>query len=294
MMPKFQQSPFLLLGLVAITSACVDFGPELERPEEPSYPSDIHAAWSPDGKWIDYRHEDYTTYDSSYPNGLYLIDPDGNNRRLLVEGDAFLPSWSPDSQQIVFTTSSLLYIINFGGSDLEYLTGGRFPRWSPDGQEIVFTRAGTHDTVGVWIIHLPDRQEHRLGFGAMPDWSPDGQHIVYSGPPGETPTGSQIWTMEISGGQNIQLTQNSFITNRSPRWSPDGTAIVWYVLVKTKGEVWIMNSDGSGQRKLTDGSHPSFSPDSRTVAFSNLHPSGDKIVLWRVNVDGTDLRQLTH
>jgi TolB protein len=262
-------------------------GPELERGDYVSYPRDIHAAWSPDGQWIVYRHEDYTKYDSTYPNGLYFIDPDGKNRTLFLEGEAALPAWSPNSQQIVFTTGTVLYIINVDGSGREYLTGGRFPRWSPDGQKIVFTRPGAQ--VGIWIIHLSDRREFRLGFGAMPDWSPGGEQIVFSGHPGTTRSGSQIWKMDSSGNTRVQLTTNSFITNWSPRWSPDGTQISW----TADNEIWIMDSDGKNQRKLTKGLDSSWSPDSKRIIFSAFEPSGAKIVLWRIDVDGRNHKQLT-
>jgi Tol biopolymer transport system component len=294
-MPKIHKKIYFLLS-ITIAAGCTDLGTEPEFRDPFSYPADIQASWSPDGTWIVYRHQDYysTDYDSTYPNGLYLIDPDGNNRRLLVQGDAFLPSWSPNTQQIVFTTSAALYITNIDGSGREYVTGGRFPRWSPDGQRIIFTRPGTQDTVGIWIVDLSSGREHRLGFGAMPDWSPDGKRIVYSGPPGTTRSGSQIWTMDSSGSQNVQLTQNSFISNLYPRWSPDGIGITWHVLAKAEGEIWTMNSDGRNQRKLANGLHPSWSPDPQTIVFSDFDPSGTKIVLWRVDLDGTNLRQLTH
>jgi hypothetical protein len=64
-------------------------------------------------------------------------------------------------------------------------------------------------------------------------------------------------------------------------------------LVKITGEVCRKNSDGSGTRKLIDGSHPSFAGDLRTIVFSDFNITHVKIVLWRVNLDGSGLRQLT-
>jgi Tol biopolymer transport system component len=56
-----------------------------------------------------------------------------------------------------------------------------------------------------------------------------------------------------------------------------------------------MNSDGTDQRQLTDDlyvdSEPSLSPDGRYVVFTSDR-SGAKHI-WRVNLDGRDLRQLT-
>lgn len=55
------------------------------------------------------------------------------------------------------------------------------------------------------------------------------------------------------------------------------------------GDIYIMNADGSGLRRLTYGFDPTFSPDGRQVAFTRWdEPRG----LWAVNVDGTDERLL--
>lgn len=269
-------------------------GPELERPEEPSYPSDIHAAWSPDGNWIVYRHEDNTKYDSTYPNGLYLIDPNGDNRRLLMKGGAALPAWSPDGQWIAYTDGAI-YAMNFLTGEERRLTSfaAFSPTWSPDGIRIACGRSGPQEIVGIWIIDFRDTSAVRFGFGGHPHWSPTGDRFLFSGAP--TPyTLAQIFSVSIYDSLDKKiLTQNRY-TNRYPKWSASGSMITWYLFVRTKGEVWVMSSDGSNQRKLIDGYDPSWSPDSRTIVFSDFDPSGSKIVLWRVGLNGSGLRQLTH
>jgi dipeptidyl aminopeptidase/acylaminoacyl peptidase len=60
-------------------------------------------------------------------------------------------------------------------------------------------------------------------------------------------------------------------------------------------EIWVMNADGSGQRKLTDNSatdwSPSWSPDSAQIAFVSNRDGNDEIYI--MNVDGSDQRRLT-
>jgi Tol biopolymer transport system component len=105
-------------------------------------------AWSPDGHSIAFA-------DSSHgsPWGLYLIDPDGTNRRLLAPGGV-QPSWSPDGASVVFARQnersaniSDLVIIGADGRDERQLTSHpgaeENPVWSPDGDWIAFEqRAG--------------------------------------------------------------------------------------------------------------------------------------------------------
>ncbi|WP_217913379.1 TolB family protein [Miltoncostaea marina] len=63
-------------------------------------------------------------------------------------------------------------------------------------------------------------------------------------------------------------------TNSDPAWSPDGLRIAF---ISTRGpggtaDVWVMNADGSDQRRLTqesaDASAPSWSPDGGRIAYT--------------------------
>jgi TolB protein len=175
-----------------------------------------------------------------------------------------------------------------------------FPTWSPDGKKLAFDTP-YQDPRGanvIWIINadgtgLRDISQHGVGEWRMPHWSPDGRNLVHLRYIGIGT--SEIFVMDTSGQSPVRLTQN-VSDDRYPKWSADGKMITWTTLPPGGKllEVWIMNSDGTGQRKLIDGSYPAFSPDSRTTVFSALNPAGNKIVLWRIELDGTNLRQLTH
>jgi TolB protein len=64
------------------------------------------------------------------------------------------------------------------------------------------------------------------------------------------------------------------------RWVGDGDHVV---------EIWVMESDGSRQRKLADGCCFAWSPDGRVIAFDGAHAAG----LSTINADGTSLRRVT-
>ena len=68
-------------------------------------------------------------------------------------------------------------------------------------------------------------------------------------------------------------------------------------------EIYVMNADGSGQRRLTrnpalDG-YPTWSPDGQKIAFVSQRDDNAKSGLVRsevyvVNADGSGLQRLTH
>ncbi|MDE0171248.1 MAG: S9 family peptidase, partial [bacterium] len=77
-----------------------------------------------------------------------------------------------------------------------------------------------------------------------------------------------------------------------PQWSPDGTQIVYNIdnrLTDLDSGVWVMNADGTKQRRLTsdDGRNPQWSPDGTQITFHNDY--GD---VFLINVDPPNLPQL--
>jgi len=59
------------------------------------------------------------------------------------------------------------------------------------------------------------------------------------------------------------------IRDANPSWSPDGKFITYSSSKGGSSNIWIMESDGSGKRKVTDkgGEYPSFSADGRKIVF---------------------------
>jgi TolB protein len=57
-----------------------------------------------------------------------------------------------------------------------------------------------------------------------------------------------------------------------PAWSPDGQSIAFVSKRDGRSHVYVMRSDGTKTRRLTDGgeddAHPAWSPDGRRIAFA--------------------------
>ena len=113
---------------------------------------------------------------------------------------------------------------------------------------------------------------------SSPKWSPDGNNMAFvSNRDGY----SQIFVMNSDGTNEIRLTDND-AQNYQPSWSPDGTKIVFLsnrddpnraIDDYFPAEIYIMNSDGSNQIRLTNNDfhdyQPSLSPDGTKILFAS-------------------------
>ena len=85
-----------------------------------------------------------------------------------------------------------------------------------------------------------------------------------------------------------------------PAWSPDGRKIAFLRLLRQRGGLYVMNADGSGQRRLTYArgwiflGGAAWSPDGRLLAFSASNGGhAEHAELYVINADGSKRRNLT-
>lgn len=99
----------------------------------------------------------------------------------------------------------------------------------------------------------------------------------------------EVWTINADGTGLKQLT-DSPANDFDPSWSPDGTLIAFRSERNGEPEIWLMDIDGTDQRRLTAGFSPAWSPDGSLIAFAG--PAGSNGGLTLIRPDGTGLRQL--
>jgi Tol biopolymer transport system component len=236
---------------------------------------ELDPAWSPDGKTLAFTGTQASDNPADCVSGyvefrcnfdIYTVTADGRDVQRLTTSPAYEsdPAWSPDGQQIVFSSRDVgaphgaLVVMQRDGSQRKQLTNGSFsvltPTWSPDGQQIAFT--------------FTDRER------------------------------SDIYVIAADGSGLTRLTQQNML-NANPAWSPDGRSIAWVSVVGNarsyQGVLSVMRADGSKQVAVTTsilvhpGYRPAWSPDGKQLAFVWQEAYG----IMRINLDGTNLTLVT-
>ncbi len=90
---------------------------------------------------------------------------------------------------------------------------------------------------------------------------------------------------------------------KGPVVSPDGTQVALNIFwrkgpLRTSGNILIMNIDGTEPRWLVKGltrvtQSPTWSPDSKRLAFSSITFRNDRLSIWTATIDGKEQKQLT-
>ena len=182
------------------------------------------------------------------------------------------------------------------------------PQWSPDGATIAFVSArgtaaaGEEPRPQLWLLPADGGEatvltNARDGVSAYA-WSPDGARIAYLTTDSLTRDAeakarrrddakvyegdlrlSQLWVIDVATKQATKITSGAFTVRGAPSWSPDGTKLAFdaspttlirderrdaYVVTIATKQLEALTTDGSAE------STPQFSPDGRTIAFTQL------------------------
>ncbi|MFT3737648.1 MAG: hypothetical protein QM786_02720 [Breznakibacter sp.] len=286
-----------ILGWILLPVSCT---PEYGDPNPFNYEDfvkeqDKYPAFSPDGEHIAYYH--YSSQwpePADYPSGLYIIDKNGNNRQLVLEGHHYNPAWSPDGQWLVFSTQGVIQKCKINGDSLSRLNMDNencfFPDYTPDGKKIIFDRMVTEEgsllIVDANFIDPPQIFSIDITTGRDPEYSPDGNYLIYMKGSRKWPHW-EIFVMDSTGSTDLRLTNND-ADDLGPTWSPNGQQIAWSSNVR----VHTMNADGSSQKFLVYGQYPSWSVNNEIV-FSHANAGYSKEVLYTILPDGSDKKQIT-
>lgn len=128
-----------------------------------------------------------------------------------------------------------------------------------------------------------------------PHWSPDGSKIVFEAVKDGK---SAVYTVQAADGSGLQKLTGGEASDGQPKWSPDGRQIVFISDRDGHSQLYLMNADGSQQRRLTNVPDldylPDFSPRGDYIVFQSRperkSPAHD---IYLIRTDGTARLRLT-
>jgi serine/threonine protein kinase/Tol biopolymer transport system component len=225
----------------------------------------VQPSWSPHGQRIAYWGRSH----DGAQRIVWTASPDGRDAVQAVS-DGFLnwnPVWSPDGRHLYYA-SDRSGSMNLWRVPIDEATGRvrggpePIPTPSPwsglislsrDGHRLVYaineSRANVErlafDPVrGTAGLLTPVTEGSRAVRSAAP--SPDGEWIVYD----TSAPQEDLFLVRRDGGGMRRLT-NDPAKDRIPRWSPDGSRIVFYSNRSGKYEAWTIRPDGSDLQQVT-------------------------------------------
>lgn len=227
---------------------------------------------------------------------------------LAVSSISLAAADSPDDRQITDAKSVVSKENLRAGpvpiSHLYYTRSTLGPAWSPDGREVVFT-TNLGGRLNLWkvaaaggfpiqLVQSEDEQS-----GAV--WSPDGKWIVFQQDFG----GGEIYDLfavSSDGGELVNLTNSSDVSETGPRWSPDGSTLSLSYRPKDSSNIDIALLDW-GTRKVRKLTHEStknrgwfgavWSRDGKTIYATRANLGFTDSDVYRIDVATGKLENLT-
>jgi Tol biopolymer transport system component len=259
----------------------------------PRIPYSDGPEWSPDGTKI-------LASGSSVSNGsccsrnVYVMNADGTNVQRLTtspstsEGEDFQATWAPDGSWLAFVST----------------------RGDPyDDRDIYRMKADRTDPPQQLTTVDPASEEPPARVtDEQPSVSPDGTKIAFASNThwDDETSGSyhvdqlDIYVMDAADGGNVRRltsdaspispTLNLESRSQNPAWSPDGSRIAYESTKSGNSEIWVMNTDGTGepvnvsQHEAWD-SNPAWSPDGTQITFTSRRAGQDDV--WAVDAPPT-------
>jgi Tol biopolymer transport system component/tRNA A-37 threonylcarbamoyl transferase component Bud32 len=219
------------------------------------------------------------------------------------------PSLSPDGSCLLFSREiqgyKKLFIKNLSDTSEFQVTKDATddiqPTWTSDGRKILFVRShkpngklepgdifSYYEGGDVWIHDLDTGQDSKILIRAFnPSCSPDGKWIAvdasWAGP-------RRIWTVDNRGRNPRQITSDlsEAVVHINPKWSPDGTKIVFQNVERVKFNIRIVDVNSGKMEWVTDDMiqnvYPTWSPSGDRIFLSSFRTGG--LNIWSMSASG--------
>jgi Tol biopolymer transport system component len=260
---------------------------------------DYYGVWSEMHQVIAYVHDQYPDSDDPDSSGIYIIKPDGTQKRMIYRNDlTFGLDWSDDGEWLVTNANGMVVKINYYSGLADTLTSPgehHDPVWSPDGGWIAWSWH-TGDSAGIYIMDSCGTNLRQVvEDGKSVDW-PYTDSLLYLNLSYDLRLGA-ICIADTSGSfKRIFYKPHETIAIVTPKPKmhvQTGRIVFSAAVIGETSSIWALESEGGEVRRLkTFAIRPNFSPGGDIIIFTDIHEGNGR--LWIINWDGTGLRQLTY
>jgi TolB protein len=297
-----------LAGLYSQRAGARQAQPAVPRPAVDTLPR-----FTADGTHIVFQ----TTRDDGTPH-QHVIGIDGTNERALNSGP--VGAVSPDGRTVIYQSRptgrpapsqmprfQLMSARADGSGEAQVFSDlplSQAPAWSPDGHAVAFTALtgpppqGGRPDLAIYLVDPDGANRRRLRpdephpYEIQADWSPDGTHIAFvTVKSGDTTRGEPALAVVAADGSTFHALG---VRGMDPRWSPDGRSILYWSEHGTISAIYVVGTDGTGERQLTNPAGrdevPSWSPDGRAITFQSNREG--PMTIFVMNADGTGVRRV--
>jgi len=198
-------------------------------------------------------------------------------------------SWAGTSRGLVTASRS-------GGNEIVITNflEDKYPTWSPNSQTILFLtrRVGGRPSQLFWTPANTEFREIQAVFagieGEYPTWGANDQ-IIFRGWNSTAP-GLRLTSSDFRSIQTVTSSDRDF----APALSPDGKQVVFMSRREGNWDVYLVDVAGSEPKRLTTDPAmeglPTWSPDGQAIAFASN--AGGEWAIWAMMANGSEQRKL--
>ncbi|HEV2207536.1 MAG TPA: hypothetical protein VG167_02100 [Verrucomicrobiae bacterium] len=223
---------------------------------------------------------------------VYVSDFDGHEPHELTHDGSLVaaPCMVPGQMAVYYTSYKLNHpdifhqnlatgarkiFARYGGSNMS-------PAASPDGARVamILSKDGWTD---LYVENADGSGLRRLTKSpqdeSSPCWSPDSRWICYAAKDHER---RALRKIPADGGESQAISTAGLPSPTEPDWAPDGKLIAFTAQFRSGFRICVVSPAGGDATELVDGEDPSWSPNSRTLAFARRQ--GGRYVLSLLDV----------
>lgn len=236
---------------------------------------------------------------------VHFVNPDGSEHRHFPLGGISEPALHPaNDNRLAFrawsqpTSPRSLFSSDLAGDVAQSITDfweDAQPDWSPIEDRIIF--ASQRESDRRWRLYTAwgdgSLEVNLRREGKAPTFAPDGYRFAFESCD-DTGNNCGLWVGDLEHSEHESEPILNDPLARSPDWSPTSDTIAYMANPDDNWDIYLVNSDGSNLRRLTDNPAndglPTWSQDGKWLAF--VSDRGEVWGIWLLHIKSGTLQQV--